>query len=79
MHKDDENWNEATPQDIPHATYWPIIVALGITLVFWGILTVYYISVAGLLVLAIGIGGWISDLREDLSFNNRNTDTSHES
>lgn len=69
MFKPKEDWNEATPQEIPHATYWPITVALGIALLFFGILTVYYISIAGFIIFLVGLGGWISDLFVETNSN----------
>lgn len=67
MFQPEEDWNDATPQEIPHATYWPIVTALGLTFMFWGILTVYYMSIGGLLMFAAGVGGWISDLRDEIN------------
>lgn len=75
MIKANEEWNNATPQDIPHATYWPVIVALGLSCMFWGILTVYYISIAGFLLFFVGVGGWINDLREELNVNSKEKPT----
>lgn len=47
---------------LPQPTYWPAVLAFGITLVAWGFVTSVFISLAGLLVIFLAIGGWIGDL-----------------
>jgi hypothetical protein len=47
---------------LPEPTYWPATLAFGITLLAWGIVTTYAISLVGLLVICVAIGGWIGDL-----------------
>jgi hypothetical protein len=53
------------PERLPAPTYTPAIVGLALVLVAWGAVTTLAISVLGLLLLAIGIGGWIMELRRD--------------
>jgi hypothetical protein len=47
---------------LPRPTYWPAVMAFGITLLFWGLVTSYLILVVGLIVLAVALAGWIGDL-----------------
>jgi hypothetical protein len=50
---------------LPAPSIWPATVGLGITLALAGVVTGLGVLVFGLLVLALGIGGWIEDLRRD--------------
>lgn len=58
-----EGWHRARPEQIPRPTYWPIVVALAITLIFWGAVSALAISVVGLVLLVISLAGWIGELR----------------
>jgi hypothetical protein len=53
------------PERIPAPTVWPITVALGATLLAFGILTHYILSIAGFALFVLGAGGWFEDLRND--------------
>ena len=50
---------------LPHPSVWPVVCGVGITLAAFGVLTWLSFSVAGLLVLAWGLAGWIGELRHD--------------
>ncbi|WP_233581193.1 hypothetical protein [Acidipila sp. EB88] len=47
---------------LPKPTPWPIVVALGFTLLVGGILTHYVISILGFLLTAYGCVGWFKDV-----------------
>jgi hypothetical protein len=53
------------PERIPSRTVWPITLALGATLLAFGILTHWVLSLAGLGFFLLGAGGWFEDLRND--------------
>lgn len=55
-------WSRPLPEQIPRPTYWPAVLALGVTFVFWGVVTSAIISGIGLLVFALGLAGWIGEL-----------------
>lgn len=44
--------------ELPAPTFWPIIFAFGLTLLFAGFLTHWSISVVGLIIVARGVFGW---------------------
>jgi hypothetical protein len=46
-----------------HASVYPIVVAAGVALLAFGLLTNYAFCLLGLIVLASGLGGWIGELR----------------
>lgn len=54
---------KAKPQEIPPPTYWPAVMALGTTFVFWGLVTSFIISCVGLLICTTALTGWIGELR----------------
>lgn len=47
---------------LPRPTYWPAALAFGITLLAWGFVTAAAISLAGVLVILLAVGGWIGEL-----------------
>lgn len=63
-----QNENEkvkAKPEVLPEPTYWPFFLALGLMFGGWGLLTTWYISVAGLAVFIVSLIGWINILRHE--------------
>lgn len=68
--QNEENWNKAQPENLPHPTYWPITLAMGVTFFFWGFVTSIIISLVGIVVITIAMIGWISVLRSE--FNHKN-------
>jgi hypothetical protein len=56
------SWHEPLPEKIPEPTYWPFLMAFGIVLVFWGLVSTWIISLAGVIIFAASLAGWIGDL-----------------
>ena len=54
---------KAYPEELPKATWSPLFVAIGIALIFWGIVSNYAISLIGLAQFTYGIKKWINDLK----------------
>ena len=48
--------------EMPRATAWPIVLALGITLLGAGLATSLALSLVGAVLFVFGLGGWIGDL-----------------
>ena len=48
--------------EMPRATAWPIVLALGITLLGAGLVTSLALSVVGAVLFVAGLGGWIGQL-----------------
>jgi hypothetical protein len=48
---------------LPAPSVWPATVGMGVMLMAFGIATNLYFSLAGAVFLAIGLVGWIQDLR----------------
>lgn len=63
---DEENqWLKASPEKLPEPTYWPFFLALGLVLLFWGIITSWVIIIIGAIVFIISLTGWIKVLRHE--------------
>jgi hypothetical protein len=58
-----EDWTEPRMEHVPRPTYWPVVMALGTVLIFWGVATTMAISIIGLGLFVIGLTGWIWEMR----------------
>ncbi len=56
-------WSVPRPEELPSPTYWPAVMALGIVLMVWGLVSTFVISGVGLALFALALAGWIGDLR----------------
>lgn len=56
-------WCEAKPAVIPEPTFWPMILAFGVTICLWGTLTSWVFVVTGLLVSLFSVYFWVMELR----------------
>ena len=52
------------PDAAPKPSYAPFLVALGITMVFWGLATSPVMSAGGFAVFAWGLWSWIRDIAQ---------------
>jgi hypothetical protein len=55
-------WSRPEPEHLSEPTYWPAVMALGITMLLWGIVTSVIISIVGLALFALALTGWIGEL-----------------
>jgi hypothetical protein len=62
---DPDELNDALPKEVPDATYWPFYLAMGIAFAAWGLLTMWLISLTGLIIIIISLVGWINILRHE--------------
>ena len=56
-------WQRLDHTGLPSPTYWPAVLALGITFLAWGLLTSALISGVGLALFVVALAGWIGALR----------------
>lgn len=61
----DDTWTQLGHVHIPDPTYMPIIMALGIMCMLWGIVTTPWMSLVGAILFVISIKGWIGELRHE--------------
>jgi hypothetical protein len=57
------DWEPLPAAHLPRPTYWPVVLAVGVVFLAWGVVTTIAITVIGLVLLALGLGGWIGELR----------------
>lgn len=57
-----DEWTEPRMEHVPRPTYWPSIMAMGTVLLFWGIATMWAVSLVGLGLFVLGLGGWIREM-----------------
>jgi hypothetical protein len=55
-------WKKPLPARLSRATYWPAILALSVTLVLLGPVTLMPISAVGLVLGTVALVGWIGDI-----------------
>jgi hypothetical protein len=58
-------WNVARPKKLPEPSIWPATLALGITLLVWGLVTSLIITGVGGILFAVALAGWIRDIRHE--------------
>ena len=63
--KPEEDWEKAKPELLPRPTYWPFFLAMGLSFLFWGLLTTWVILLAGALIFVTALAGWINQLRHE--------------
>jgi hypothetical protein len=51
--------------ELPAPTLWPAVLAAGVTLLGMGMVTSVVFVIGGLAVFALGLGGWIGELRHE--------------
>lgn len=62
-----EGWSAAKPETLPRRrTVSPAAAALGIVLIFFGVVTAWLVSLVGVGLLAVAVGIWIAEIRYDL-------------
>lgn len=54
-----------TTIEMPKPSIWPAVVGLGTAVALMGVATSLGISLAGVILLAIGLGGWIGELHHE--------------
>jgi len=53
------------PEVLAEPTYWPLVLAAGITLLAWGVVTSYVLSVLGGGMTTVAVIKWIADIRRE--------------
>jgi len=50
---------------VPPPSFWPIALASGLALIAIGVISGYVISIAGVIVLLVSLGGWAMENRAE--------------
>ena len=62
MENEQKEYTKALPETMPAPTYWPFVLAVSLLFVGWGLLTVWVMTLAGVIGMVIALSGWIKDL-----------------
>jgi hypothetical protein len=60
--RDMQDWNRPLPEALARPTYWPAMLALGMTLALLGPVTSLAISVVGVGLAIAALVGWVGEL-----------------
>ena len=58
-------WDALPAGHLPAPTFWPAGLGLGITFLFWGLISSWVVFVAGVIVFGGSLVGWIVDMRHE--------------
>ena len=58
-------WEPLPTERLPHPTYFPAGLAMGIAFLFWGLITSWVTFVVGLALFAASLAGWITEIRNE--------------
>lgn len=61
----EQGWSRPQPDTVPRPTFMPAVTAVGVTCIFWGFVTSMLITLLGMVLFGIGVGGWIRELRNE--------------
>ena len=56
------DWTDSKPAKLPKPTYAPVSVAFGLMLGAAGVVTSFWVSVAGLILFVLGLANWVGGL-----------------
>lgn len=57
-----DGWKKPLPVRLPRPTYWPAILALGVTLMLLGPVTLLPVGLAGLAFVVTALIGWSGEI-----------------
>lgn len=60
-----ESWSEPLPRTAPRPTYAPFLLAIGIAMGFWGIVTNAVMSLGGLALFVWAFVLWMRELKRE--------------
>ncbi|HEX4086654.1 MAG TPA: hypothetical protein VHY22_17205 [Chthoniobacteraceae bacterium] len=59
------NWTPLPNEHLPQPTYFPAGLAMGISFIFWGLITSWVIIAVGAALFIASLAGWITDIRHE--------------
>jgi len=55
---------QESPEHAPARSYWPLLLAAGISMLIIGIISSLIVSAIGLILVLVSLGGWTMENRE---------------
>jgi hypothetical protein len=59
------DWTPLPVGHLPHPTYFPAGLAMGVTFLFWGLITSWVIILVGACLFVASLAGWITEIRHE--------------
>ena len=60
-----QEWEALPPEHLPRPTHFPAGLAMGTTLIFWGLISSWMTLAAGLGLFAAALFRWINEIRHE--------------
>lgn len=57
-----DDWEQLPPERLPRPTFFPAGLAMGTTLIFWGLITSWVIFIGGLALFIAALAGWVHEI-----------------
>jgi hypothetical protein len=64
-----QNWTRLPHGHLPHPTYFPAGLAMGVTFFFWGLITSWVVMLVGAGLFTAALAGWITEIRNERKRN----------
>src|SRR6266404_8276503 len=58
-------WQVLPDTPLPHPTYFPAGLAMGIAFIFWGLITTWVVWLVGVVLFIAALAGWITEIRHE--------------
>ena len=58
-------WQRLPDEPLPHPTYFPAGLAMGVTFMFWGLISNWVGLLVGVALFAAALAGWITEIRHE--------------
>jgi hypothetical protein len=58
-------WEELPHVPLPHPTYFPAGLAMGVAFLFWGLITTWVVLLVGVALFVAALAGWITEIRHE--------------
>jgi hypothetical protein len=58
-------WQLLPDEPLPHPTYFPAGLAMGVAFVFWGLITTWPVWLVGVVLFIAALAGWITEIRNE--------------
>jgi hypothetical protein len=56
-------WQVLPTAPLPHPTYFPAGLAMGVAFLFWGLITIWVVWLVGVVLFIAALAGWITEIR----------------
>jgi hypothetical protein len=56
-------WQVLPIESLPRPTYFPAGLAMGVTFLFWGLITTWVVLLVGVALFIAALAGWITEIR----------------